>query len=610
MFTEKVRFLLSQLEASNSDIAQQMKVNPSIISRLRTGSSKPKKESQAIRHFLEGIYGFALENNRLRLLASIIGLDASAQEDDYKAALLSWLYSNEGTKLEINSQASSLFGEKLTSLMQLLDLSNVKLARSITIDPSYISHFKSGSRTPHTNNRILNDICQALAEQVLIKNKYTELAQLLLLSKPIPKDREGMKSLLISWLTDHQKEVTPSPVGSLFEYINNLEPSALPLPSIEEVVSEELFDNSLSIYEGLEGFRQAVIRFLATSAQKGEELWLYSDQSLDWMTQDKHFLLKWAALMNHCIQSGIRIKIIHNINRDFSEMIAAIKGWAPLYMSGMIEPYFCKKEPDVRFSNTLFLCPNTCAIEATHVRGFEQNGIYDFRTDPIKLASMEKQFKGLLQDSIPLLRVLTEKEHNHLLFSLSNQPIETGTCILTTLPTSTMPEELVDRILENHSFTAKEKKTFLTFCKVQRDHLFECLEAGISYTHCLPLLRQESVLDNPPLLDLHNIVVNKEIAYTAGDYCQNLQHIYQIYQTYDNFQILPLEKELFHNIQIKVGQRHVILLKHNPPRIAFVFTNPAMQVVFQNYLNQIVDMHQKDKEEVLEQLQSVLKSFD
>lgn len=554
MFTEKVRFLLSQLDASNSDIAQQMGVNPSIISRLRTGSSKPKKEGQAIRHFIDGIHGFALDNNRLHLLASMIGVEASAQEDDYKAALLNWLYSNEGTKLEKKHQASSLFGEKLTSLMQLLDLSNVKLARSIPIDPSYISHFKSGNRTPHTNNRILNDICQSLAEQVLIKNKVTELAQLLLLSKPIPQDRENIKSLLISWLTDHKKEVTPSPVGSLFEYINNLEPTALPLPSIEEVVSEELFDSSLSIYEGLEGLRQAVIRFLATAAQKGEELWLYSDQSMDWMTQDKHFLLKWAALMNHCIQSGIRVKIIHNINRDFSEMIVAIKGWAPLYMSGMIEPYFCKKDADVRFSNTLFLCPKTCAIEATHVRGFEQNGSYDFRTDPIKLASLEEQFKGLLQDSTPLLKVLTEKEHRNLLFSLSTQPIEPGTCILSTLPASTMPKELVDKILENHSFAAKEKKAFLNFWKVQRDHLFECLEAGISYTHCLPLLRQETVLDNPPLLDLHNIVVNKEIAYTAEDYRQHLQHIYQIYQTYDNFQILPLEKELFHNIQVKVGR--------------------------------------------------------
>lgn len=610
MFTEKVRFLLSQLEASNSDVAQQMRVNPSIISRLRTGSSRPKKESQAIQHFLDGIYGFALENNRLHLLASMVGLEASAQANDYKAALLSWLYNNETAKLEKNRQATSLFGEKLTSLMQLLELSNVKLAKSITIDPSYISHFKSGNRTPHSNNRILNDICQVLAEQVLIKNKFTDLAELLLLSKPLPKDQEGIKALLISWLTDHKKEVTPSPVGSLFEYINNLEPTALPLPSIEEVVSEEHFDNSLSIYEGLEGLRQAVVRFLATAAQKGEELWLYSDQSMDWMTQDKHFLLKWATLMNHCIQSGIRVKIIHNINRDFSEMIVAIKGWAPLYMSGMIEPYFCKKEPDVRFSNTLFLCPNTCAIEATHVRGFEQNGIYDFRTDPIKLSSLEEQFKGLLQDSTPLLKVLTKKEHNNLLFYLSTQPIETGTCILSTLPASTMPEELVNMILENHPFSAKEKKAFLTFWKVQRDHLFECLEAGISYTHCLPLLCQESVRDNPPLLDLHNIVVNKEIAYTAEGYCQHLQHIYHIYQTYDNFQIIPLEKELFNNIQVKVGQKHVILLKNNPPRIAFVFTNPAMQLTFQNYLNQIVNMHQKDKEEVLEQLQSLIESFD
>ncbi len=609
MFTTKVRFLLSQLGASNSDIAHHMGVNPSIISRLRTGNSKPKIQSFATQHFIEGVYEFSAQNNRLPLLASIVGKETTCEEPEFKKALKIWLYSPDATDLEQNQPDSSLFGEKLTSLMRLLDLSNVKLARSINIDPSYISHFKSGKRVPHVNNRILNDVCDTLTEQILLKKKFREFADLILVPT-VPHTQTEIKLSMLNWLSDSKKEISPSPVANLFEYINNLEPNSIPLPPVEQIATEDVLNTAMATYYGLEGFRQAVIRFLATAAQKGKELLLYSDQSMDWMTEDKTFLLSWAALMNHCIRSGIKIKIIHNINRDFSEMLVAIKSWAPLYMSGMIEPYFCKKEPDVRFSNTIFLCPNVSAIEATHVRNFEQTGTYEYRTNPFRLSSLEEQFNGLLQNSVPLLKVFTAKDRDNFLFALTNQPLESGTCILSTLPISTMPQEVVDALLAKHPFTEEEKNAFLTYWKVQKEHLYKCLEGGISYTQCLPLFDKDTVAKGQLPLDLHNIAVTKYIHYTEQDYYKHLRHIFELYQTHANFQILPLEQELFHNIQVKVGSKHVILMKNNAPQIAFVFTNPAMQVAFQKYLHQLIEIHHKDRKEVIQRITSSLKTFE
>ncbi|NQQ99938.1 hypothetical protein HO839_04445 [Streptococcus suis] len=112
MFTSKVRFLLSQLEASNSDIAHYMAVNPSVVSRIRTGTSKPQKNSQAIQHFINGVYEFASHTNRLSILYSIIGDTIPNEQFQTKEALKLWLYNPEKTNLEKNGKSKSYFGEK------------------------------------------------------------------------------------------------------------------------------------------------------------------------------------------------------------------------------------------------------------------------------------------------------------------------------------------------------------------------------------------------------------------------------------------------------------------------------------------------------------------
>ena len=89
-------------------------------------------------------------------------------------------------------------------------------------------------------------------------------------------------------------------------------------------------------------------------------------------------------------------------------MIEAINSWLPLYMSGMIEPYYCKKPDEGRFSHTVFLYPDVACIEACHVRGYEGEGIYRYYVDQKHLALMKKAFAGLLQSSEPLVRVTSD----------------------------------------------------------------------------------------------------------------------------------------------------------------------------------------------------------
>lgn len=56
---------------------------------------------------------------------------------------------------------------------------------------------------------------------------------------------------------------------------------------------------------------------------------LYSDESIDWLTGDRAFLAVFTPLFAEVIAKGSRVKIIHTISRDISEMFAAIDLWLP-----------------------------------------------------------------------------------------------------------------------------------------------------------------------------------------------------------------------------------------------------------------------------------------
>lgn len=102
-----------------------------------------------------------------------------------------------------------------------------------------------------------------------------------------------------------------------------------------------------------------MLRFLSDAARLGGELWLYSDEPMGWLTDDPQFKANWAFLMLSCLKARVKIRILHNINRGVEEMVAAIRSWLPLYMSGLIEPYACRKPKDPRFFRTMFT-PREC----------------------------------------------------------------------------------------------------------------------------------------------------------------------------------------------------------------------------------------------------------
>ena len=417
MFSERIKELFDTLGVSNQAISQCAGCTPPTISRLRSGARKPSPNSPTVDKLIEGTIQYASTNGLLPELAALVEVD---DVNNLESGLRKWLFDESDMQAaDIASETSSStsssrpsFSEKLDAIMKFSDMSNIKLARLVNIDTSYVSRFRNGIRSPKSNPELLDRICNALFEHVASKEMLPELSELINIPASSLYDRDNniktdeLYMHFHAWMDDFSSsdhDAIKHLLGTIDTYAPNFDIFIPPLP---QIVSDRIIREKKDIYLGIKGLQRAVLRFLGNAVKYHyEELELYSDQGMEWMTDDEDFRKRWSALMVLCVKQGTHIKIIHNIDRDISEMIQAVESWLPLYTSGMIESYYNKKACGIRFKHTIFLCPGKACISACHTIGTDDNNIYHYYTEPVYLESMKNNYDSLMVYSDPLVTI-------------------------------------------------------------------------------------------------------------------------------------------------------------------------------------------------------------
>ena len=403
MLKEKITYLIDLLDADSRQLAMYSDFSESVVSRLKTGARTPDRDSRTISKLVRGAYLCGEDKGRLGALCKTIGCPENDRDmRSVCAALTDWLY--DGKAVEAPSAEnglavdSSLFGKKLSSLMEIAEISNSRLSKAVNVDPSYISRIRIGGRQIKRTNKLPKRICDILASRLIEKDKLEELSAFVELPSDFVSEEE-LSDLLYGWLSNRDSSEN---LLAVKQFIQSLESYPFKTsPAEAEVTAECLFYDS---YKGTEGLRQAVTRFLTSAAERGSrELLLYSDAGLEWLGEG--FLAQWTAMMTACIKNGTRMKIIHNVDRNVREMLSAITNWLPLYLSGYIEPYYCTKKQGDRFGCTLFLDPENACIKSFCVKALESDSVYNYVTDPEGLGVCMSEFEALMADSLPLLKL-------------------------------------------------------------------------------------------------------------------------------------------------------------------------------------------------------------
>lgn len=416
MLQTQLNTLLKALKFQINSIANHGGIDRTMVSRFRTGKRKLSEKSLSIHKLAKGILGTAKEKEKMTELCSFLqdtaGINISSEisDEEMELTLVRYLAGDKITKQENQSfntmEEENEFGERLDACMRLAMITNVRLSRALNVDASLISRYRSGSRSPRSNPQIMRDMGMILFERIITTGKLEELSAITGI-----EEHNFDVSEFTNWLFQmptNRKSIAEA-ARDLIYTLDSFSSAASGVQQIsQEALSQtETEEDTRSVYYGSNGLRQASLRLLKQAISNGaRELWLYSDCDISWMTEDKEFWRKWSILMGTCVQKKIHIHIVHHLNRKTDEMISAIRGWLPLYMSGMVDSYYCIHDTNIGFSHVLFVCPGIAVVEACNVIGTEGNGRYRYHKEQEELDFYMAAFNEFLLNARPLVRVL------------------------------------------------------------------------------------------------------------------------------------------------------------------------------------------------------------
>lgn len=486
-----------------------------------------------------------------------------------------------------------LFCEKLSFIMNITNTTNGSLAKNVSLDPSFISRLKNGKREPSKNENYLRDMAYYLGKQCKTSTQKNTMYNILgMTSSSYKYTLDNLSENIYDWFIEDQREhkAVEDLIGDISKFRFKKEEANIgnkDLPLLYETVKNG------DVFYGIEGKRQGVRIFLneILKEKENQTLLLYSDESMDWLIGDPAFAKQWAKLLSKVICKGNKVIIIHTIKRNLNEMMAAIKGWLPLYMTGRIEPYYYPKARDGIFKKTLFIFSDKLALISSSAGTKDSNVsssnfIY---TDSKIIQSFSSEFYEYLNRCKPLMQILTHENKSKYLAILNEFESENGNTMLKSdgLSTLSIPLSIVKEILIK--LDKDELEQFYVYHK-QRVNLFKKNLQKNRFTEIITLPDIKDIKSGNIKIHLSNMISNEGIQYSKFQIISHLKNIIYLMEHYDNYNVyIDLENEQpVYSLYVKeeVG---VIVGKEISPSIVFAINERDMTIAFVDYMESTVN---------------------
>lgn len=559
-FNEKLNSYFSQIGCSAKEIAQKSGISPAALSRYKNAKRVPN--SDQIKSICSALEECAKEKG---------------VEFDFKKAY------DELLSLSPSAVDTALMVDKLNALIDLFSINASELAKKVNYDPSHLSRIRTHSRKPSDPKRF------AAKTAVYIAKEFSEPEQMSAFSSLCKKqiEKEDYENEIYTFLTASKFEKTDNIESflnklnefDLNEYIRSIKFDEIKVPTVPFQ-----FKTSKS-YFGIKQMQQAELGFLkATVLSKDcKSVFLYSDMPMTDMLEDD-FQRKYMMGIALLIKKGLHIDIIHNLDRPFNELMMGLEGWIPIYMTGLVSPYYFKNKPNNVFCN-IHNTSEVAALSGEAVSGYHSQGKYYLTKVEKEVKYYNQKSKLLLSKASPLMQIFTY--NNKVKFeAVTNKIMQEKNerrMILSAPLISTMSDDLLKRILEKNKIDEKTSILVSSYAKNQRRLLESFLEKS-KETDEIPDYSMEEFEEYPPTLSLPLIFCDKAIKYSFEDYREHIAQTVKFAQEHKNYNLDFSSKNKFRNIQIMILKGSLTLIsKSNSPSIKFVIRHPKLQNAIENF---------------------------
>jgi hypothetical protein len=504
------------------------------------------------------------------------------------------------------------FSQKLDFLMNITKTTNSKLSLQLSLDASYISRLRTGTRLPAKDAGYLRAMSAYFARRCIDMNLADTVAASA--RKGFGAAADSTEDMILNWLSETEAEMA-KPVGDFLTRLSSMS-IRKPPAYVNDSPADIRMNNKIEaeVFYGIQGKQEAVVEFLNTVIRQDtpRTLLLFSEENFDWLTENREFAAKWAQLLVQAVMKGNRIKIIHSISRHLDEMLAGITEWLPIYMSGMVEPFYYPKTRDGVFQRTLFVAPEIAAVLATSVTGrIGETANYLIR-DKKAVEAAAVEFHDYLALCRPLLRVFDSRKAAEFSLAFSDFESKEAETFLKSDSMSllTMPPDIYRQLC-----SAGNADEAIRSCAAHRQRVkkFEVMLGRAHFHEIIKLPDIQSVREGsaPPL----GFVFSGpgSLHHTPESLRLQLSNMIQLLGRYKYYHVYiddNVAKEN-HSIYLKenVG---VFVQKAAHPQAAFVINEGKMTAAFSDYFTSMLGKaycSPENKRRTIDKLQSVVASL-
>jgi transcriptional regulator with XRE-family HTH domain len=488
------------------------------------------------------------------------------------------------------------FSQRLDTLMTSFSISNSRLAIELSVDPSLVSRWRNGSRTPSRKNCYIEKIAQFFAGRIEKASQHTALLEILNLPTTMSLSNAQLETTLLHWLDNiHRSEDTmiDNMINQLQAFGQSHQPLAQPVSPLS---LPEGTQATVQIFYGIQGKQAGVLQFLSLvlSHPSPTTIFLYSDESMDWLTSDPEYYLVWGYIATMMLRKGHRIRIIHTLQRDITEIHEAIERWLPLYMTGSIEPFYYPRYREQIFRRTLFVAPGIASFTSVSLPDTASTAAHQLSTDSQTIQGLAEEFNRFLAFCRPLMKVITGDQLETfpaLRAELENQP---GNMIASGIfPSSlTLPGELLPDLMLKDTHDHERVITQ----HLERTKAFYHQIKEYSYSEILFVPREDEFLKHASESDFALNYFTDHLRYSRESLRIHFQHLARLMEEYENFSIF-LVPQTGHGAIHLVAKEDVgvLIQKADHPHIAFAFNQSNLTHSFYHYLESVTEQTVREK---------------
>ncbi len=241
------------------------------------------------------------------------------------------------------------------------------------------------------------------------------------------------------------------------------------------------------------------------------------------MAANAEFSKKYMFGLAVMLKKGLRLHVVHNLNRPFHELMLGLACWIPLYMTGQISPYYLKGVHNQIFCHFLNVS-GAAALSGKCISGFHAKGKYYLTKSKDELSYYRERSACILEKASRLMEIYRDDRAEELSTWLLADAHAGGArrSILSAPPIYTASEDFLERFLDRRNVPAEKKEKILLRAAARRSQILQILKSN-TVSDEIPPPSQDAFLKQPPALSLSLMFGDDTFIYIYPEYMEHLR---------------------------------------------------------------------------------------